>query len=255
MVFAKRGENMKRFENRGQSKYKIEYITYISVSRDSDFLYNKAKGKPRNSMIFIEQGEIEYTFFEDNKKIILKKNDFLFIPKSIPYKARYLKDNTKIRVITFSTEGDSIPPELRLPITKNNSKITRSFETINEEMANNILLLTSKIYELLYIITKQEQEVPDVYKRILPAIKEIQKNYFENQKTIYYARLCDMSESNFRKLFKEFTGKSFINYRNDLRITHAKKLIESGECTITEAAYITGFNNMSFFYECYKKRP
>ena len=62
-----------------------------------------------------------------------------------------------------------------------------------------------------------------------------------------------MSESNFRKLFKEYTGKSPIEYRNLIRISEVKKMIDSGEFTVSEAAYLVGFNNMSFFYEVYNK--
>ena len=62
-----------------------------------------------------------------------------------------------------------------------------------------------------------------------------------------------MSESNFRKLFRAYTGRSPIEYRNLIRISEAQKLIEEGECTATEAAHITGFNNIPFFYELYRK--
>ena len=65
--------------------------------------------------------------------------------------------------------------------------------------------------------------------------------------------MCNMSETNFRKLFKEFTGKTPIEYRNMLRITEVCKMIESGEYTVSEAAYATGFNNMAFFYEVYNR--
>ena len=69
----------------------------------------------------------------------------------------------------------------------------------------------------------------------------------------YYAGMCNMSESNFRKIFKECTGKSPIEFRNMLRIEEAKKLIDSGEFTVEEAAWYVGFNNMSFFYELYRR--
>ena len=62
-----------------------------------------------------------------------------------------------------------------------------------------------------------------------------------------------MSESNFRKLFKEYTGKSPIEYRNLIRLSEAHKMITEHKYSVQEAAYLTGFNNMSFFYECLKK--
>ena len=58
-----------------------------------------------------------------------------------------------------------------------------------------------------------------------------------------------MSESNFRKLFKEYTGKTPIEYRNKIRIDEVVKLLEIGEFAVAEAAYCAGFNNMSFFYQ------
>ena len=85
------------------------------------------------------------------------------------------------------------------------------------------------------------------------SLNEIKEFYFQNKKLSYYSDLCYMSESNFRKLFKEYTGKSPIEYRNYIRISEAKKMIDSGEFTVTETAYLTGFNNMSFFYELYHR--
>ena len=80
-----------------------------------------------------------------------------------------------------------------------------------------------------------------------------QREYFKNEKISYYAQLCGMSESNFRKLFKEYTGKSPIEYRNLIRISAVKTLLNSSELTVSEAAYLVGFNNMSYFYEVYNK--
>ena len=107
---------------------------------------------------------------------------------------------------------------------------------------------------ILNILQNSEQADTKISKKILPAITEIQNKFYENKKISYYADLCKMSESNFRKLFKEQTGKSPIEYRNILRIAEAKRLIDSGEYTIAESAYNAGFNNMSFFYETYNKR-
>ena len=62
-----------------------------------------------------------------------------------------------------------------------------------------------------------------------------------------------MSESNFRKLFKEYTGRTLIEYRNRIRIAEVRKLIASEEYSVQEAAYQVGFRNMSFFIETLRK--
>ena len=63
-----------------------------------------------------------------------------------------------------------------------------------------------------------------------------------------------MSEANFRRLFREFLGVSPIDYRNDIRLTHAKNKRQSGEYNVSEAAYKSGFTNLSFFIRLYKKK-
>ena len=101
-----------------------------------------------------------------------------------------------------------------------------------------------------------KHEKPNIskkFKKILPSVKDIEKNFFENKKILFYADLCNMSESNFRKVFKEYTGFSPIEYRNIMRCKEVKQLLDSGEFTVSEAAYTVGFNNMSFFYEVYNK--
>lgn len=59
--------------------------------------------------------------------------------------------------------------------------------------------------------------------------------------------MCNTGQSNFRKLFKEYTGQYFIDYRNTVRIHEAKKLIDNEVVSKAEVAYLCGFNNMSFF--------
>ena len=95
--------------------------------------------------------------------------------------------------------------------------------------------------------------MPKKYQKIILAVNEIENSYQEDKKVLYYADKCNMSESNFRKLFKEYTGKTPIEYRNFIRLSVFQKLMESGEFTVSEAAYLVGFNNMSFFYDVYNR--
>jgi len=63
-----------------------------------------------------------------------------------------------------------------------------------------------------------------------------------------------MSEVNFRRLFREYTGMSPIDYRNDLRLKNARAMLASGEYNVTEAAEASGFSNLPFFIRLYKKK-
>ena len=142
---------------------------------------------------------------------------------------------------------------LTAPIATKSPDATLVFSSISKQNMYSSLFLTSKIYELLHLVTTADNAIPKKYRALAPAITELQQQYFKNEKIGYYANLCGMSESNFRKLFKEYTGKSPIEYRNLIRISAVKTLLNTSELTVSEAAYLVGFNNMAFFYEVYNK--
>ena len=64
---------------------------------------------------------------------------------------------------------------------------------------------------------------------------------FNFQFTLDDARLCDMSETNFRRRFLEVFGETPFGYRDGLRIIHAKDYLSGGYYTVTETAEKCGF--------------
>lgn len=238
----------------GLLNYEIGAPSYVSVVRNKNHVFKYENGKPAFSFIFVQHGALEYHFKGKSKTIVIEKDDVLFIPKDYPYTTKYLRENNKIQILTFDVKNVSASKELSAPLHyQKKTELSSIFNSISFENMTSPFFLCSKIYELLYHITLQAATIPKKYRKLAPAISELNQQYFKNEKISYYAKLCNMSESNFRKLFKEYTGKSPVEYRNTVRITAAKSLLKTGELTVSEAAYLVGFNNMSFFYEAYNK--
>ena len=68
-----------------------------------------------------------------------------------------------------------------------------------------------------------------------------------------FAKACNISESGFRQMFFKQYGISPLQYRNRLRINRARELLEYDNCTVAEAAYASGFENLGYFCRSYKK--
>ena len=49
------------------------------------------------------------------------------------------------------------------------------------------------------------------------------------------------------KIFKQYTGKTFISYINEIRIEKSKYLILNTDLSITEIATKVGFNNTRYY--------
>jgi AraC-like DNA-binding protein len=56
------------------------------------------------------------------------------------------------------------------------------------------------------------------------------------------------------KFFKETMGMSFVQYLNDYRLEVAAKLLTTTSDDIINIAINTGFDNLSYFNRCFKKK-
>jgi AraC-like DNA-binding protein len=61
-----------------------------------------------------------------------------------------------------------------------------------------------------------------------------------------------VSYSNFRKLFKEYTGISPANYQQDLKLQRAKELLSTTDMSIKEIAYQLNFDSPDYFSAKFK---
>ena len=66
------------------------------------------------------------------------------------------------------------------------------------------------------------------------------------------AEEMSVSYSNFRKLFKEYTGLSPATYQQDLRLQRAKELLSTTDMSIKEIAYRLNFESPDYFSAKFK---
>lgn len=114
-----------------------------------------------------------------------------------------------------------------------------------------IRLLQSKARKLILYSTNAQYNDS----RIGEVVKYIKKNLTEkNIKIDELANLACMSSSHFYKQFKNTLGISPIDFINSERIKLAKKLLATERnLNITDVAYKSGFNSVSYFNRQFKK--
>jgi AraC-like DNA-binding protein len=64
--------------------------------------------------------------------------------------------------------------------------------------------------------------------------------------------MCGITPEYFRKIFKSFYGSSPLIYINNLKITRAKELFESGMYSVSEVAAHSGYSDISYFSREFK---
>jgi len=84
-------------------------------------------------------------------------------------------------------------------------------------------------------------------------IEYLSVHYQEKISISDMSKLINVSEQHFCRLFKSYTGKTFIEYLTLLRLEHAHEFLINTDLTITEITELTGFCNPNYFSRIYKK--
>ena len=66
------------------------------------------------------------------------------------------------------------------------------------------------------------------------------------------ARMCNVSEIYFRRLFKEYSGLSPMEYRLKRRIERAKNYLAYEDMSVAEIAELLGFVDTAYFCKQFK---
>lgn len=134
---------------------------------------------------------------------------------------------------------------------------------LHELVVSNGLPRLLKLLEILHILASSN----DYYfisgggtaginekesKRMNNVLDYLMKNFANNITRSDVARVANMSDNAFSRYFCQRTRKTFTSYLNNLRLSHASKLILLGEKNISEICYECGFNNISNFNRQFK---
>ena len=197
--------------------------------------------------------------FSDNKTVLVGQNEIVYMPKGSSYTVSS-KNSGNCYAINFdiSENNDFEPFSFKL---KNASAFIKEFEKATELWKNKNTAFHMQCKAVLYnIISMLQSEYNSKYMTrstanlIAPAVEYIKKNYTnENICIPELSAMCDISEDYFRKIFKNTFGISPRKYINELKISYSKELITSGMYTITEAAELSGYTDMSYFSREFKK--
>lgn len=121
----------------------------------------------------------------------------------------------------------------------------------------------SKILELLALLgqyrygatlhdSKPDKSSSENFEKFAPLLTYIDSHYASELTLEQAAALVGFSKFHFSRLFKEFTNCTFYDYLSQTRIQVAKRLL-STNTSITDIAFMTGFNSLSSFCRCFKK--
>lgn len=214
--------------------------------------------RPGNGIAFYLGGERKFNF-SDDKKIIVKKNTAIFLPKGAKYSIKEIEPS-EFYIINFDLHCNVECGPFAVTIKRNNT-IYDSYKNAkmiwNKKTTGYKTKVKSELYNIIYHL-QRELEIPyggNSLSKIKPAVDYIHSHYDkENISVSYLAQLCNMSSANLRNIFIKNFGIPPVKYINDLKMTLAKELLLSNHYNVKDVCFLSGFQDESYFNREFKKR-
>lgn len=214
--------------------------------------------RPSHGLAINLGGEKVYRF-KDGTILNVGANDIIYLPKFSSYSVV-----SEIPGDCYAINFDINEESVFLPFVvnaKNHTEFLRGFRAANSvwRTKNNgyEMKCKSELYGIIYLMKQEyfgEYLPKNKNEIILPAVNYIHENYTNEIVSIYkLAKMCNITPEYFRKVFKSFYGTSPVKYINTLKISRARELIQSGMYSVTEAAHMSGYSDMSHFSREFKK--
>lgn len=94
--------------------------------------------------------------------------------------------------------------------------------------------------------------VQTVVAKLDPVFKYVLENYNQNVNSKTAATLAYLNDAAFCRYFKKCTGKTFSQFVNNVRITHATQLLTESSMSIANICFECGYKNLSYFNREFK---
>ena len=226
---------------------------------------NRPQGRKDYQLICVVEGKL-YTEINGKTESHLPGDVIIYYPGEPQIYYSYGKDLVSYYWIhfdgknvekLFKTLGIRGKRKINAPPNKEDIEIIyRMTEEINRNLPGNAVMLEGLFYQLCTDISRRNSETSkslDGYSQLASAIKSMEHKPGAQYTIDDYARMCKMSRYHFMHIFKSVTGKSPIQYRNELRITRSATLLVQTDMNIKDISEYNGFEDSLYFSRCFRR--
>ena len=219
--------------------------------------------RPEHGFAYILCGEV-YIRYADGREQYFHRGNLLYIPKGCEYYIEY-RDTTEaysdilvnFNIRDFGGGEYAFADEIVCMMPSVTTAIANDIERIAEISTNlkyPALRATKVFYNLLDNLLANEMLLAsgEADNTVAPALFYIDHHIGDKISVAALSKMCLLSESAFRKAFREQTGMSPSQYKIHAKISKAQSILDSTpEISIAEIADMLGFYDISYFYKSF----
>lgn len=217
----------------------------------------------RKCSCFLYIIEGEYHYKSEKSDLYAKTGNAIYIPKDSKYRYVILSEKTKTLQVEFDldkyTENGFSPvlfSDCPMLIEDKSAQLGLIFREVLKNQTTNKFKALSAFYQILSIFTTESQEsiIADKgMQKIMPALEFIEKNFREKIYISQLSDLCNISQSQLRRLFQKNLGISPVKYKNKILMKTACDMLKTENMNVSEVATALKFSDIYTFSQMFKK--
>lgn len=229
--------------------------------------YSRYQNAPRPcSGLFIVCTDIHAKYCENGAEpIIATRGDVVFIPKGVQYRAEVLDgkddliDTYTLNFDLLDEAGEEFLLSDRICILVNRQDDLFAMRTaavssaFHQAEPRNHLRLQAALYHLLDALAVTAEEESSIFYPIRIGTEALRSEWNQNRKIEEYAQLCGVGPAYFYRCFRRWSGKSPVQYRNEIRLSNAEAMLRHSDIQINEIARTVGFTDPFYFCRLFSK--
>lgn len=250
--------------------YEMDFDVRVCDAVKRDWRINKIfscinKPKKKNIFIYLNNCTAEYRM-KDGRIFSARDGDVVCMPRGLEYTVEFFcsePDSYTVGInAMFENCGKDFIPEGDIVIVHPAPEncIGMLFEEVNDSFMSSPVLhvrIKAVFFEILSDILKNirhEKHIGKKYEVIKNGIIMIENGIMPEMSVKEIAERCNVSEIYFRRLFKEYSGVSPIEYIINSRISRAKKYLKYENISIGDIAELCGFESTAYFSRLFKQK-
>ncbi|WP_127588831.1 AraC family transcriptional regulator [Paenibacillus koleovorans] len=242
----------------------LEYVVEVQSKKPTEVHQSKTPAiKNEYVLSLTTQGSTNY--YISDQQYSISKGDILFFPRYLP-RSRVMNELDQWRHIVvvfhlqFGSESDHALLDNLNHVFKNLDQTRFAFlfqellQAWGEKQTGYLIRCRSRIMEIMHLLIIDSIDHKTSHLRMVETLIGLM---YANEHKFYsieeLSREIGISPSYLCLIFKKTTGKTAIQYQNQIKIGKACDLLRSGEYNITEAAERLGFKDIYYFSRLFKK--
>ncbi len=246
-----------------QQLYALHHIFAINMIPRNRTFSNLPNGRISSGLFYIVSGQCAFSW--DGGEVQMTQGTLGYLPCGSVHMYRTLSESIRYIRLDFHMQEPESGEELiftphpavlisQAPeqLVSSLNEITDTFQTFPPGAA---LKAQYQLHQLLYQVFWycSSQQLNGPYRRILPGLRFLEEHLDQPVSSEQLARLCDLSATHFRRLFRQYAKTTPTEYHTQLRIRKACLLLKSSNYNITEIAELLGYDSIFYFSRSFKK--